>query len=247
MYLSFSINTTMLILKKFTFLSLIWSMSLFLLSSCKSWLPIEEWKIGNEISLSGSKSQTSSTLETWGVTETTASWNTWSEDSRNILWPIDDGEERVTKKTFWLQVSPTNSPISREKFSGYHTGIDFETTEDEADKEIEVRAICSGPLVYKNWVSGYGGVWVQRCMLRDENVTILYGHLRVNSILSPLNTEIEAWGKIGILWKWLSTETDGERKHLHLSIHKWTTLNLKWYVQNKSELDRWMDPMEYWE
>ncbi len=193
----------------------------------------------------GSISQTSSTMQTWSISEISSNGNTGSEDSSDMEWPIDDGEDRMTKKTFWLQVSPTSSPISPEKFRGFHTGIDFETTENERDKEIEIRAICNWPLVYKNWVSGYGGVAIQKCTLESEEVTMLYGHLYIDTIDINLNAEIKAWKKIGILGKWYSTETDGERKHLHLSIHKGTTINLKWYVASEGELDSWIDPMEY--
>ena len=38
--------------------------------------------------------------------------------------PIGQTEERITKKPFGIKISPENSPISPERFSGYHTGID---------------------------------------------------------------------------------------------------------------------------
>ena len=233
---------------KSSFLSLatyiFWFTFLLIFTSCTSSLSIKE-RDSDDMSMVGSISQTSSTLQTWAMLATPTNSSTWTEDFEDIALPIDDGENRVTKKIFWLQVSPSNSPVSPEKFSGWHTGIDFETTENEQDKEIEITAICTWPLVYKNWVSGYGGAAIQKCTLDSEGVTVLYGHLKQVSITTTLNQEIKTWEKIGILGAWYSTETDGERKHLHLSIHKWTSINLKWYVDSQWELDDWINPMEY--
>src|SRR5579863_6635904 len=41
--------------------------------------------------------------------------------------PISGGLSRVTKKPFGIYVTPQNSPVQPEKFTGFHTGIDFET------------------------------------------------------------------------------------------------------------------------
>ena len=51
---------------------------------------------------------------------------------------------------------------------GYHTGADFEALPGETD--VPVRAACTGPLVERKWVSGYGGVAVQRCTLFGQAV-----------------------------------------------------------------------------
>src|SRR4030067_1140465 len=40
--------------------------------------------------------------------------------------PINRADERVTKKPFGIFITPQNSPIQPEKFSGFHTGADFE-------------------------------------------------------------------------------------------------------------------------
>ena len=47
-----------------------------------------------------------------------------------ITEPISDALSRVTKKTFGLYVSPGHSTIRPERFTCYHTGVDFETTPD---------------------------------------------------------------------------------------------------------------------
>ena len=70
--------------------------------------------------------------------------------------PINDPLGRVTKKEFGTYVTPTNSPVTPEKFTGYHVGTDFEIMAGEEDEDITVEAICDGPVIYKNWTTGYG-------------------------------------------------------------------------------------------
>lgn len=167
------------------------------------------------------------------------------EVSKEFISPIKKWFERITKKTFWLKVSPNNSPVSPEKFSGYHTGIDFETFPWEENSEITITALCSGPLIMKKWGTGYGGVAVQRCKLGKEIVTVVYGHLKLASIEVTTNTELKTGEKLGILGKWYSSETDNERKHLHLSIHKWNEVNIRGYAATLWELNQWLDPLKY--
>jgi len=46
-----------------------------------------------------------------------------------------------------------------------------------------------------------------------------------------------------VLGKGYSAQTDGERKHLHLGIHKGTNVNLLGYVQNSQALSQWFDAL----
>lgn len=157
--------------------------------------------------------------------------------------PIERALERVTKKPFGIKISPKDSPVSPEKFSGYHTGVDFETFSDEKDIDIAVYAICSGPLVMKKYASGYGGVAVQSCNINNEDVTVIYGHLRLSSIATKVHQTIEQGKKIGVLGMGYSAETNGERKHLHLGIHKGKNIVLLGYAQKQEELNRWIDAL----
>lgn len=175
--------------------------------------------------------------------------NEWSTPKPWLLewffFPLNQAAERVTKKIFWLKVSPKNSPISPEKFTGYHTWTDFETFPTEKNTEVSVRAICDGPILLKKWATGYGGVVAQRCQLDKKTVTVVYGHLKLASISASINAELQTGDIIGILGKWYSSETDGERKHLHLSIHEWSTINIRGYVTTSEGLKEWKDPMKY--
>lgn len=161
--------------------------------------------------------------------------------SPDFSLPISDALTRVTKKPFGLYVSPGNSPVSPEKFTGYHTGVDFETTALEQDSEIPIYAICRGPLQLKKTATGYGGIAVQSCRIKEEFVTIIYGHLKLDSINIPLNSMLNQGQVIGILGRGYSPETAGERKHLHLGIHKGQAVDLLGYVPTKDELSQWID------
>lgn len=157
--------------------------------------------------------------------------------------PINNAFSRVTKKPFGIYVTPQNSPIRPEKFKGYHTGTDFETFDTEQNADVPIFAICDGKLLMKKYATGYGGVAVETCAVDNSPVTIIYGHLRLSSIAPKTGDNIKAGNKIAVLGTGFSSETDGECKHLHLGIHKGTNVNILGYVQNKSDLSGWLDPL----
>jgi hypothetical protein len=163
--------------------------------------------------------------------------------SSTFALPLEGALARVTKKPFGLYVTPQNSPVQPERFRGYHVGTDFETTPEEKDAAVTVHAICDGPLALKKWATGYGGVAVQRCTIDHADVTVIYGHLKLASSTTAVGTVMHAGEAFAILGKGYSTETDGERKHLHLGIHKGKTISILGYVQSKASLSAWIDPM----
>lgn len=159
--------------------------------------------------------------------------------------PIDNWESRVTKKPFGIYITPDNSPVSPERFAGYHTGTDFETLPDEQGKGVLIYAICNGPLVAKRTASGYGGIAVQQCVFQGETVSVVYGHVRLSSVTINVNETLRAGDTLGVLGKGYSSETDGERKHLHLGIYKGEGISILGYVQNSEELGGWIDATKY--
>jgi len=161
-----------------------------------------------------------------------------------FLPPLSRASERVTKKYFGLFVTPKNSPVQPENFSGYHTGTDFEVFPSEENADVSVKAVCSGNILMKKTATGYGGVLVESCELSGEPITIIYGHLKLTSINFNVGDKISAGDTLGILGRGYSTETSGERKHLHLGFHKGRAINILGYVQNKSELAGWLDPCQ---
>ncbi len=158
--------------------------------------------------------------------------------------PVANAKDRVTIKPFGLYVTKANSPVQPERFAGYHTGVDFETFDNEKERDIAIYAICDGPLLLKKWAAGYGGVVVQKCLVENEVVTVVYGHLRILSISQGIGHELKKGEQLGVLGKGFSSETDNERKHLHLGIHKSATIDIRGYVSGESGLKQWLDLRE---
>jgi hypothetical protein len=163
----------------------------------------------------------------------------------NFQPPLERSGERVTKKPFGIYITKENSPIQPERFNGFHTGADFEIFPEELNVDVSVKAVCSGTLKLKETASGYGGVAVQNCELNSEAITVIYGHLKLSSITKTVGENLTAGETLGILGAGYSTETDGERKHLHLSFHKGTSTDIKGYVSLESQLSDWVDPCIY--
>jgi len=165
-----------------------------------------------------------------------------SEPEPNFGPPLERAAERVTKKKFGQYITPQNSPVQPEKFRGFHTGTDFEIFPEELNADVPVRAICAGKIALKKTVTGYGGVLVQSCEQDSQPITVVYGHLKLSSIAKKIGGDLAKGEIIGILGKAYSAETSGERKHLHLGIHKGSAVDIRGYVQKESELSGWLDP-----
>jgi len=166
-----------------------------------------------------------------------------SPAAAGFVSPINKAKERVTKKPFGIYITSKNSPVQPERFSGYHTGIDFETFSEEQNADVPVYAIASGKIVLEKWASGYGGVLVESGEINGQPVTIIYGHVNLASINKKTGENFNAGEKIGFLGKGFSQQTDGERKHLHLGIHRGAGVNVKGYSSAKGDLNNWIDPM----
>ena len=159
--------------------------------------------------------------------------------------PLTNAKKRVTKKPFGIYVTPTASPVKPERFTGYHTGTDFEIFPNERDKDVPVHAVCKGKLLEKITASGYGGVAVQSCTLNNEPITIVYGHLKLPSISAQTGQILTRDETLGTLGTDHSNETGGERKHLHLGFHKGSAINILGYVSSSGQLSNWVDPCLY--
>ena len=154
--------------------------------------------------------------------------------------PISNALSRITKKPFGIYITQATSPVQPERFSGYHTGTDFETTPEEANLAVPFYAICDGKIVAKRTATGYGGVFVQSCTINNQSVTIIYGHVSLSSISKNIGDNLSKGEMIGNLGS-SPSETDGERKHLHLGIHLGTSISILGYVQIQSDLANWLD------
>lgn len=165
-----------------------------------------------------------------------------SEPEAAFAPPIAEMEERVTKKPFGVFITPETSPVQPERFRGYHTGIDVEYG-DVAD-DVPVSAIADGTVLTNRTASGYGGVVVIRHAIGNETLLALYGHLDPQT-LPPQGKVVARGESIGLLGERGTSETDGERKHLHFAILKDGAVDLRGYVQNQEELTRWENPLTF--
>ena len=165
--------------------------------------------------------------------------------TKQTIDPLPNALSRITKKPFGIYITPKTSPVQPEQFKGYHTGADLEINPDELIIDIEVKALCDGNFLMAKVASGYGGVAVQNCVLDGQAVTVVYGHIRFESVTAKVGTVLKSGDLIAYLGNAYSSETDGERKHLHLAIHKGTSINILGYVQSKTELIGWLDPAKY--
>lgn len=162
-----------------------------------------------------------------------------------IAEPIAKALSRIKKKPFAIYVSPVFSTVNPERFTGYHTGVDFEVTPNEKDIDIPVYAICPGDILIKKTASGYGGVINQSCTIEGQAVTVTYGHLRLSSIVKTNGESLAQGEQIGVLGEANSPETDKERKHLHLGIHKGIKPVMTGYVADFPELEQWINVIDY--
>lgn len=156
--------------------------------------------------------------------------------------PLSRAKERVTKKPFGIFIDPKTSLIQPEHFRGYHTGTDFEIFPEELKTNVTIHAVCDGKILVKRRASGYGGVVVQSCAYEKNPVTVVYGHLALSGVLVKVGDSISQGGVIGSLGANKSYDTDGERKHLHLGVHKGSAVNILGHVSKKRDLLEWLDP-----
>jgi hypothetical protein len=63
------------------------------------------------------------------------------------------------------------------------------------------------------------------------------------TVRATAGTYLAPGDRIGLLGASGSEETDGERKHLHLGIHRGRDFALAGYVPDASKLSAWIDPL----
>lgn len=160
--------------------------------------------------------------------------------SSDLAAPTTKFKERITKKPFGIYITPEDSPIQPERFTGYHTGVDVEYEDVAAD--VPIYAVSDGTVVLSRTASGYGGVIIIEIKVSGNQHTVLYGHIRPSSLPS-IGQKVLKGEQMGVLGTAFSAETGGERKHLHFAVLSDSRIDLKGYVQNKSELSGWIDPV----
>jgi len=199
--------------------------------------------VRNRNSSKQNNSQTASPSVTSTPTSTTTTTPTsvaTTTNTNSLADPIADFKSRVTKKPFGIYITPQTSPIQPERFTGYHTGADVEYQDVTAD--VPVYAVSDGKVVLSETASGYGGVFMIEIQLNGAKHTVLYGHIRPSS-LPKVGTQVTKSQQLAVLGTGYSTDTDGERRHLHFAVLADNSLNIKGYVSTKSQLSSWIDPL----
>lgn len=128
------------------------------------------------------------------------------------------------------------------RFVGYHVAEDVEvSTAGEGDTQA-VRAIADGVVVYKNWVSGYGGVVIVEHEIAGETLRALYGHVFIDSVEVEVGDTVTRGEQIAVLGEGETQQADGVREHLHFSVYEGDEIRLPGYVQTVGEIDAWRNP-----
>lgn len=164
------------------------------------------------------------------------------EESQDLVVPPIDPDSvwgyHATYKVFGQFVD--------DRFYGYHAGEDVEVLPEFEGSDIEVRAAAEGYIVYKNWVGGYGGVVIIEHEIAGEIYRSLYGHLDLDSVTQAVGEPLQKGEVFALLGDPYSTQTDGERQHLHFSVWKGGAVQLAGYVTNENELEEWLDPQDFY-
>lgn len=155
-------------------------------------------------------------------------------------YPMQQYTTLRTKLVFGQYVSPN----SGDRFSGYHTGDDIEVT--DVTTEVPFFALTSATVLRKETVSGYGGVLILEFTEGATTYQAFYGHVDLNSITAVVGDTVQAGDQLGVLGDDASSETDGERKHLHFAIYPSSgTVLYAGYISSDADLQQWLNPSDF--
>jgi len=158
----------------------------------------------------------------------------------DYVYPMEDYVTLRTKKVFGQFIAPD----SGDRFSGYHTGDDIEVVDVAA--EVPFYALADATVLRKETVGGYGGVLIVEFVDNGTTYQALYGHVDLNSINAAVGESVTKGARLGVLGDDLSSETDGERKHLHFALYPSTgTVLYAGYTANDADLQQWVNPSDF--
>lgn len=148
-----------------------------------------------------------------------------------VVLPVEGYAERRTVKVFGQYVS--------DRFTGYHVGDDIEF--GDVLEEVPVTAVMDGTVVQIGYVSGYGGMAV----IDHGEVNAIYGHIDLSSSSLKAGDAVTMGQFIANLGEGGTTETDGERKHLHFGVYDGAPTRMNGYEANASSIDYWINPQDF--
>lgn len=163
-------------------------------------------------------------------------------------FPIADEDQREQFKAFGQYFDKSfyrgKESVFPAQYTGYHAATDWEIFSDEEDKTVPVYAVTDGKISFKGPVNGYGGLILLN--LADDSHTALYGHLELNSSPLKVGDSVKAGQFLADLGKAFSSETGGERKHLHFGMYNGKDAYFKGYETSQQAIQsKWVDPGSY--
>lgn len=163
--------------------------------------------------------------------------NTEAEETveARVTLPVADYAMRRTLKT--------HGEFIQDRFNGYHVGDDIEFV--DVTEDTPVYAIADGEVTYATTVSGYGGVIIIAHQVEGETISAVYGHVEIATAAVQVGDTVTKGDQIAILGDHESTETDGERKHLHFALYPGSGVTLAGYTSSADSVNGWLNPQDF--
>lgn len=163
-------------------------------------------------------------------------------------FPVEDYNERLTVKKFGQNIDANfyrgKEAFFPTKFFGLHAADDLEIFLGEEDEDVPVYAVAGGTVSFMGSVIGYGGVIL--ISIGGENLTVLYGHIGLRDTEVKTGATVKPGQLIAYLGKGFSSETSGERKHLHFALQKSKNQYFRGHEPSQASLNKnWINPQNF--
>jgi murein DD-endopeptidase MepM/ murein hydrolase activator NlpD len=167
----------------------------------------------------------------------------------SAIFKTVSGQVYLPVKNFYKNQSVNPFGVYRNgRFVGYHSGVDIEVDDEDLNKDVPVYAIYDGEVVRVGEAGGYGGVVaIKHNFEGNKDLTSVYGHIRLRDVKASEGQKITGGSLIGYLGAAYSSETAGDRKHLHFGLNKSSNLDIKGYADTLEELSNWISPRVFME
>lgn len=156
----------------------------------------------------------------------------------HIVLPVNEYAQRSTVKRF--------GDFVQDRFQGYHVGDDIEFNDQESlNQEIPVVSISDGIVTRVDSISGYGGFLSINHEIDGKTLHANYGHLDLRSTKLKQGDRVAKGQFLANLGDHKSSETDGERKHLHFALYEGTQTRINGYEALSKNVANWINPTAF--
>lgn len=155
-----------------------------------------------------------------------------------VVLPVKEYAQRSTVKRF--------GDFVQDRFQGYHVGDDIEFNDQESlNQEIPVVSISDGIVTRVDSISGYGGFLSINHEIDGKTLHANYGHLDLRSTKLKQGDRVAKGQFLANLGDHKSSETDGERKHLHFALYEGTQTRINGYEALSKNVANWINPTAF--